>query len=86
VSKEIVALISRHGGKAVSLSGKDGSLIKAQKKTIKKLTPETGVSEIVDIGLVGEVTSISPDIINSLERDGFIPSYRLSAWARMERH
>jgi acetylglutamate kinase len=27
----------------------------------------------VDIGLVGEVTSISPDIINSLERDGFIP-------------
>lgn len=73
VSKEIVALINKHGGKAVSLSGKDGGLIKAQKKTIKKLTPETGVSEIVDIGLVGEVTSISPDIINSLEKDGFIP-------------
>jgi acetylglutamate kinase len=73
VSKEIVALINKHGGRAVSLSGKDGGLIKAQKKTIKKLTPETGVSEIVDIGLVGEVTSISPDIINSLEKDGFIP-------------
>jgi acetylglutamate kinase len=73
VSKEIVSLINRHGGKAVSLSGKDGSLITARKKTIKKLTPETGVSEIVDIGLVGEVTSIEPDIINSLQRDGFIP-------------
>lgn len=73
VSKEIVSLINRHGGKAVSLSGKDGGLIHAQKKTIKKLTPETGVSEIVDIGLVGEVTSISPDIINSLQKDGFIP-------------
>jgi len=59
VSKEIVAFINRNGGKAVSLSGKDGGLIKAQKKMIKKLTPETGVSEIVDIGLVGEVTSIS---------------------------
>ena len=73
VSKEIVALINMHGGKAVSLSGKDGGLIQAQKKMIKKLTPETGVSEIVDIGLVGEVTSISPAIIHSLERDGFIP-------------
>jgi len=72
VSKEIVALINKHGGRAVSLSGKDGSLIQAQ-KMITKLTPETDVSEIVDIGLVGEVTSISPDIINSLERDGFIP-------------
>jgi len=73
VSKEIVALINRHGGKAVSLSGKDGGLIKAEKKTIKKHTPETGVSEIVDIGLVGEVSSVEPDIINCLERDGFIP-------------
>jgi acetylglutamate kinase len=73
VSKEIVSLINRHGGKAVSLSGKDGGLIKAKKKTIKKLTPETGVSEIVDLGLVGEVTSISPEIISSLDRDGFIP-------------
>ena len=73
VSKEIVSLINRHGGKAVSLSGKDGGLIEAQKKMIKKLTPETGVSEIVDMGLVGEVTSISPSIIKSLDKDGFIP-------------
>lgn len=72
VSKEIVALINKHGGRAVSLSGKDGSLIQAQ-KMITKHKPETDVSEIVDIGLVGDVTSISPDIINSLERDGFIP-------------
>ena len=73
VNKEIVALINRNGGKAVGLSGKDGGLIKAQKKTIKKVTPETGVSEIVDIGLVGEVTSIDASIIDSLEKTGFIP-------------
>ncbi len=73
INKEIVSLINRHGGKAVGLSGKDGGLIKAQKKTIKKVTPETGVDEIVDLGLVGEVTSIAPGIINSLEKDGFIP-------------
>lgn len=73
VNKEIVALINKHGGKAVGLSGKDGGLIRAQKKTIRKVTPETGVSEIVDLGLVGEVTSIDPSILDVLERSGFIP-------------
>jgi acetylglutamate kinase len=73
INKEIVSLINRHGGKAVGLSGKDGSLIKAQKKVIKKITPETGVDEITDLGFVGEVTSIDPGIIGSLEKDGFIP-------------
>ncbi|MEW6110014.1 MAG: acetylglutamate kinase [Nitrospirota bacterium] len=73
VNKEIVSLINKHGGKAVGLSGKDGNLIKAHKKTIKKLTPETGVSEIVDIGLVGEITSVEPAVIDSIEKDGFVP-------------
>ncbi len=73
INKEIVSLVNRHGGQAVGLSGKDGGLIKAQKKTVKKATPETGVDEIVDLGLVGEVTFIEPDIIDSLEKTGFIP-------------
>ncbi|MBI5103092.1 MAG: acetylglutamate kinase [Nitrospirae bacterium] len=73
INKEIVSLVSRHGGKAVGLSGKDGGLIKARKKTIKKVTPETGVSEIIDLGLVGEVTLIEPGLIDSLDKAGFIP-------------
>jgi acetylglutamate kinase len=73
INKEIVSLISRHGGKAVGLSGKDGGLIRAQKKVIKKPTPETGVEEIVDIGLVGEVTSVDPAVIEGLDKSGFIP-------------
>lgn len=73
VNKEIVALINRSGGKAVGLSGKDGGLISAKKKTIRKVTPETGVSEIVDMGLVGEVTEVAPAVIGSLQRDGFVP-------------
>lgn len=73
VNKEIVSLITSHGGKAVGLSGKDGGMIKAKKKIIKKTTPETGVDEIIDLGLVGEVTSINPNVIDSLEKEGFIP-------------
>ncbi|MBA4374466.1 MAG: acetylglutamate kinase [Thermodesulfovibrio sp.] len=73
INKEIVSLINRHGGKAAGLSGKDGNLIHARKKMIKKVTEETGVSEIIDLGLVGEVTSINPGIIESLDREGFVP-------------
>ncbi|OHE59275.1 MAG: acetylglutamate kinase [Thermodesulfovibrio sp. RBG_19FT_COMBO_42_12] len=72
VNKEIVSLINSHGGKAVGLSGKDGGFIEAKKKMIKK-TAEKGVEEIIDIGLVGEVTHVDPHILMSLEKDGFIP-------------
>lgn len=71
INKEIVALINSHGGRAIGLSGKDGGLIRARKKLLKK-THATG-EEVIDIGLVGEVESIDPGILNSLERDGFIP-------------
>ena len=72
VNKEIVSLINKHGGKAVGLSGKDGGLIKAKKKLIKKSSAK-GVDEIIDIGLVGEVTQVDPHIIISLEKEGFVP-------------
>ena len=72
VNKEIVSLINNHGGKAVGLSGKDGGLIKAKKKLIKRSSTK-GVDEIIDIGLVGEVTQVDPHIIISLEKEGFVP-------------
>lgn len=72
VNKEIVALINNHGGKAVGLSGKDGGLIRAKKKLLRK-TVEKGEEELIDIGLVGEVESVDPDILDSIERGGFIP-------------
>lgn len=72
INKEIVALINSHGGKAVGLTGKDGGLIKAKKKVIKK-SGRAGDEEIIDIGLVGDVESISPEILTSIEKNGFIP-------------
>lgn len=73
VNKEIVSLINKHGGKTIGLSGKDGTLIKAKKKVIKKTSLEAGVEEIIDIGLVGEVTEINSGILESLEKEGFTP-------------
>lgn len=69
INKEIVSLIAAHGGKAVGLSGKDGGLIRAKKKFLKKAAK--GGEELIDIGLVGEVESVDPSVLDSLA--GFIP-------------
>jgi len=73
VNKEIVNLITRHGGRAVGLTGKDGDLIRARKLTIKRDSPELDVPEIIDIGHVGEVQSIDASIVNMLVGGDFIP-------------
>ncbi|MDH3453802.1 MAG: acetylglutamate kinase [Desulfuromonadales bacterium] len=73
VNKEIVANINRHGGRAVGLTGKDGGLIKARKMEMRTLNPDTLTPEIIDIGLVGEVVAVNPEIIRALEQNDFIP-------------
>jgi len=73
INKEIVHLINQAGGKAVGLTGKDGGLIQAKKITLTKKSIETGVMEIIDIGLVGEVTEVRPEALTALDQGGFIP-------------
>jgi acetylglutamate kinase len=70
VNKEIVTLINQAGGKAVGLTGKDGGFIRAKKLLVASdANPEAKL----DIGQVGEVDAIDPDVISSLEEGGFIP-------------
>ena len=68
VNKEVVELINQAGGKAVGLTGQDGAFIRARKMLV-----ESKDSGKVDIGQVGEVESIDPEVIGALERGGFIP-------------
>jgi len=68
VNQEIVGLINLNGGKAVGLSGKDGSLIRARRRPHRLPSGEE-----VDIGLVGEVEHVDAAPIRLLEGDGFIP-------------
>jgi acetylglutamate kinase len=70
VNKEIVNLINRHGGKAVGLTGQDGNFIRARKLMMEdKARP----GEMIDIGQVGEISSIDPSIIQFLDTGDFIP-------------
>ena len=68
VNKDVVSMVNHLGGKAVGISGRDGSLIKARKAQPARLA---GLDE--DLGLVGEVDRINPELIDSLEEHGFIP-------------
>jgi acetylglutamate kinase len=61
-NKDIVSIINTHGGSAVGLSGKDANLIVAEKAGGK-----------VDLGLVGKVKKINPEILETLAREGYIP-------------
>ncbi|OZB74114.1 MAG: acetylglutamate kinase [Halothiobacillus sp. 14-55-98] len=73
VNKDIVALINRHGGRAVGLTGRDAGLVRARKLKVSRQTAEMLEPEIIDIGHVGEVASIDPSILNLLESKDFIP-------------
>lgn len=73
VNKSIVSLINHNGGRAIGLTGKDGGLIRAKKMEIERKTPELEATEIIDLGHVGEVTSIDPSVVNMLDQGNFIP-------------
>ena len=62
ISGEIVADLNRHGARAVGLSGKDGELVVARKRTAAE-----------DLGLVGDVVGVNPEVIEALEARGFVP-------------
>jgi acetylglutamate kinase len=73
VNKEIVSLINHNGGNAVGLTGKDGRMIRARKLVVQSPSPETGVPEIIDLGKVGEVEEIHPELIEVITATGAIP-------------
>lgn len=62
VNKDLVSLIEKAGGKAIGLCGMDGSLLKA-----KKLESD------VDLGYVGDITSVNTDVLNMALSAGYIP-------------
>jgi len=70
VNKDIVNLINQHGGRAIGLTGKDGSFIRARKMLVQN---KDDAAEMLDIGQVGEIQSIDPEIISLLESREFIP-------------
>ena len=72
VNKEVVGYLNQHGGRAVGLSGKDGTLL-LSKKLLQEMRGKDGTLEQVDIGFVGDVMKVKTDLINTLESGKYIP-------------
>ncbi|UCH48406.1 MAG: acetylglutamate kinase [Betaproteobacteria bacterium] len=70
VNKDIASLINQAGGRAIGLTGKDGAFIRARKLRVSN---QEQVGEMLDIGQVGEIEAIDPEVIALLESREFIP-------------
>ncbi|MFY9637988.1 MAG: acetylglutamate kinase [Methanobacterium sp.] len=74
INTDIVSNICLHGGKGVGISGKDNHLIKARKRAPQVVVDsETGAESTVDLGLVGEIENVNPEIIDMLTENDYIP-------------
>jgi len=72
INKQIVSAINNAGGRAVGVSGKDGQLIIAKKLVRTKTNPQTGQSELVDLGFVGEPEHVNTEVLQSIVRSDMI--------------
>ena len=70
VQQDIVGLINQAGGKAVGLTGRDGSLIRARKL---RLVDQNDPTKEHDVGQVGDIVQIDPSVVRALQDDQFIP-------------
>lgn len=72
INTNIVSLISKAGGKAIGISGNDANLIIARKMERQRVKVNNKEEE-VDLGHVGEIERINPDILNTLLDNGYVP-------------
>lgn len=74
INKEIVALINREGGRAIGISGKDGSLARPNAHTLTR-QKEDGTTEQIPLGRVGTVghENIDPTVVHDLIKSNYIP-------------
>ena len=73
INTDIVSQICLHDGKGAGLSGKDNKLIQACKKIHKIKDEETGEIEEIDLGFVGEIKKINPEILEMYTENDYIP-------------
>lgn len=73
INKQIVTAITKAGGRAVGVSGKDGQLIIARKLRRTQKDPDSNIEQVLDLGFVGEPYQVNPQILESLTQADIIP-------------
>ncbi len=73
INKEIVMAINAEGGKAVGLSGKDGNMVFAERVTKTQKDPDSNIERVIDLGFVGEPTTVNRAVIDMVLKAELIP-------------
>jgi len=73
ICKSIVADIQAAGGRAIGLSGKDDGLVTATKMNRTKADPDSNIEKVIDLGFVGEPTTVNPELLHQTIEAGVIP-------------
>ncbi len=73
INKQLVSWIANAGGKAIGISGKDGGLVTATKAERTTRDPESNIEKAVDLGFVGEPTTVDTAVIDTAVASGMIP-------------
>ncbi len=72
VNTQLVKLLNRHGGRGVGLSGKDSNLLVARKMPKARVLRD-GEESFVDLGYVGDLVRVNPEVIHNLNQHNYIP-------------
>ncbi len=73
INKELVNWIAQAGGRAVGISGKDGGFVTATKVRRTRKDPGSNIEQVVDLGFVGEPSSVDRTILDTISAAGMIP-------------
>lgn len=79
VNKEIVGYISREGGKAIGLCGKDGNMVLARKATRTIVDPDSKIEQVLDLGFVGEPETVDTTVLKAILKEEPSRCWRRSA-------
>jgi acetylglutamate kinase len=73
VNADIVGLICAQGGRAMGLSGRDDNMLLASRVGPRQSKNDKGESFTVDLGRVGKINRVKPELIDNLMANGFVP-------------
>jgi acetylglutamate kinase len=73
INKELVGWIAGAGGKALGISGKDGGLVTATKVSRTTRDPDSQIESVIDLGFVGEPTTVDTTLLTTACEAGMIP-------------
>ena len=74
ISTDIVSKVCLHGAKGIGISGKDNLFLKARKRAPQIIMDDsTGEEKTVDLGLVGEIDSVNPEVVEMLTSNDYVP-------------